>query len=168
LAQARSVKRPTAFSHTPNGSPHSKSCRGRRLGIRTRPAGPLTPVRPSLTVHRDPTATWLFCSNKTQQRVQRNPRVRISSLALFSHTPHRNTPSGGRPSNEWRTMVPPWTPSPVPAPTDGWTRHRQAAPRWGPTHTRLHESRSGDGSSSCGDHGELEHRRSSLFLSTQW
>ncbi|MEJ2436673.1 MAG: 50S ribosomal protein L11 methyltransferase [Sulfurovaceae bacterium] len=53
--------------------------------LKTHPAGLLTPVQPSLTFHRNPTATWLFRSNKTRQRVQQNPGARISSLALFSH-----------------------------------------------------------------------------------
>jgi hypothetical protein len=36
--------------------------------------------------------------------------------------------------------VPPWTPSSVCAPTDGWTRRRRVAPQWGPSMPTVRQS----------------------------
>jgi hypothetical protein len=72
-----------------------------------------------------------------------NPSPYFLFLALFFTALHRSTSSNGRPSERRRTTAPPWPLSPVRMPTNGWTRRRRMAPRWGTTRAHPQGSRSG-------------------------
>jgi hypothetical protein len=94
----------------------------------------------------NPTVTHYSGTNKTGARVSSHkPSAHLLILAL-SHM-SQDSATDGRPSDGRRMTAPPRTPSPTGAPTNGWTCHRQAAPRWGPTHVHPPGSRSGGGPS---------------------
>jgi hypothetical protein len=68
-----------------------------------------------------------------------NPSTHFLSSSLPFTTPQLTK---RRSAQRRRTTVPPWAPSPVRVPTDGWMCRRRVAPRWGPTHVHRQGSRS--------------------------
>jgi hypothetical protein len=104
------------------------------------PPGPIL-ARSAVALHLDPTVARIFSSNKidtaagplTGARAYRWVDAPPSSGSSTEPYPHAAVHPGDSRLSDGRRTAPPWAPSAARTPTDGWTCHHQAAPRWGPT-----------------------------------